>query len=133
MLVARRPDDAHQGGVFEFPGGRVEPGEEPEAAARRELREEIGLVGGALEPLLVFVHDYPDRRIRFHAFLVREPEGEPSTGGRPWAWVAIDALAGVPMPPANRSIVRALAWRFGILSERERADDGLPGGGERPG
>ena len=112
VLVARRDAASHQGGLWEFPGGRVETDEEPQGAAVRELREETGLTGGSAEPLLVFVHDYPDRRLRFHAFLVRGPAGEPVTGDRPWAWVALSELERLPMPPANRSILRALAWRL---------------------
>ena len=114
MLIAKRSADQHLGGTWEFPGGKVEPGEEPEAAARRELLEETGLVAEALEPLLVFVHDYPDRRLRFHAYLVRDPAGEPKVDrDRPWAFTPPGGLEGVPMPEANRAILRALQWRLG--------------------
>ena len=114
VLVARRAGDQHLGGTWEFPGGKVEAGEEPEAAARRELQEETGLNAGGLEPLIVFVHDYPDRRLRFHAFLARDAEGEPRTDGdRPCSFVPLSDLGKVEMPEANRAIVRALQWRLG--------------------
>jgi 8-oxo-dGTP diphosphatase len=114
VLVARRGDDQHLGGTWEFPGGKVEDGEEPETAARRELKEETGLEAHDLEPLIVFVHDYPDRRLKFHAFIAREAEGEPRTdGNRPWQWVPLSDLRAVEMPEANRAIVRALQWRLG--------------------
>jgi 8-oxo-dGTP diphosphatase len=114
ILVARRADDAHLGGAWEFPGGKVEAGEEPLAAALRELREEAGLAASTAEPLLVFVHDYPDRRLRFHAFLVKEATGEVVIdGGRPWAWAEVASLGELPMPEANRAILRALRWRLG--------------------
>jgi 8-oxo-dGTP diphosphatase len=113
VLIARRADDQHLGGAWEFPGGKVEPGEEPDAAARRELLEETGLVASELEPLLVFVHDYPDRRLRFHAYVVRDAQGEPRTDGdRPWAFVPPAGLGDVSMPEANRAILRALRWRL---------------------
>jgi 8-oxo-dGTP diphosphatase len=114
VLIARRADDQHLGGAWEFPGGKVEPGEDPETAAKRELLEETGLVASKLEPLLVFVHDYPDRRLRFHAYLIRDAEGEPRTDGdRSWSFTSPGGLADVPMPDANRAILRALHWRLG--------------------
>jgi 8-oxo-dGTP diphosphatase len=114
VLIARRASDQHLPDAWEFPGGKIEDGEEPHDAALRELREETGLLGAATEPLLVFVHDYPDRRLRFHAFLVRDPAGQVRTDGdRPWAWAPLASLEGVAMPDANRAIVRALRWRLG--------------------
>ena len=114
VLVARRDRDAHLGGLWEFPGGKIERGEEPEAAALRELAEETGLDGNRVEPLTVFHYAYPDRNVRLHAFLVTEPRGEVAiAGGRSWEWVEPAALASLPMPEANRAILRALAWRTG--------------------
>ncbi len=112
VLVARREPGVHLGGLWEFPGGKVEEGEAPAAAALRELREETGLAGLAAEPLVVVVHDYPDRTVRLHAFLVRQAEGEAAvSGGREWAWVERGALDAREMPEANATILRALAWR----------------------
>lgn len=113
MLVARRADDAHQGGTWEFPGGKVGDGEDPLAASLRELAEETGLIATAADPLLVFVYDYPDRRLRFHAFLVADVRGEVKVdGGRAWDWVEVGSLHELAMPEANRAILRALRWRF---------------------
>jgi len=114
ILVARRADDQHLGGAWEFPGGKIEEGEEPADAALRELREETGLASASAMPLLVFVHDYPDRRLRFHAFVVTDAAGEVKTdGGRAFAWVAPSSLDEVVMPEANRAILKALRWRLG--------------------
>jgi 8-oxo-dGTP diphosphatase len=113
VLVARRREGQHLAGTWEFPGGKLRPGEEPSDGALRELVEETGLSGSTAEPLLVFVHDYPDRRLRFHAFLVPDAEGEVVTdGGRPFEWVDPAALHDRPMPDANRAILRALRWRL---------------------
>ncbi len=112
-LVARRLPDTHLGGSWEFPGGKIRPGEDPAEAARRELTEETGLRGGRLEPLVVIVHDYPDRSVRLHCFIVREPEGEVSIpGNQEWAWVSGGRLAALEMPAANAAVLRALEWRL---------------------
>jgi 8-oxo-dGTP diphosphatase len=112
ILVARRADEQHLGGAWEFPGGKIEDDEEPGDAALRELREETGLTATLTEPLLVFVHDYPDRRLRFHAFVVTDARGEVATdGGRAFSWVAPSSLDALEMPEANRAILKALRWR----------------------
>ena len=114
VLVGRRPPDVHMAGYLEFPGGRVEPGEEPLTAARRELEEETGLRADSWEPLVLVVHDYADRPLRFHVFLARDPIGEPRR--RPhgeWSWKSPSELGESEMPEANRPMLRALRWRLG--------------------
>ena len=112
VLVARRPEGVHLAGYWEFPGGRVEAGESPEQAARRELREETGLIASILEPLLEFEYEYPERKIRFHVFLAANPQGEPRME-RPtdWGWKSTEELARLSMPPANAQVLEALARR----------------------
>ena len=111
ILVAQRAEGSHLGGTWEFPGGKIRDGEDAADAARRELLEETGLEACDLEPLLVFVHDYPDRTVRLHCFVAREPDGEVEIAGRPWAWRLREELDAATMPAANASILRALGWR----------------------
>ena len=110
-LVAKRPEGAHLGGTWEFPGGKIRDGEDAADAARRELIEETGLNAGEIEPLLVFVHDYPDRSVRLHCFLARDPVGGVEISGREWSWLPREALDAATMPAANASILRAIDWR----------------------
>lgn len=111
ILVAQRAEESHLGGTWEFPGGKIRDGEDAAEAARRELLEETGLEACDLEPLLVFVHDYPDRTVRLHCFVAREPVGEVEIAGREWAWRLREELDAATMPAANASILRALDWR----------------------
>ncbi len=113
ILVCRRAADVHLGGSWEFPGGKVEPGEQPDAAAFRELVEEIGLHAESLEPLTVLVHDYPDRSLRLHVFVANDVTGEVRVeGGREWAWMRREAIEALEMPEANVQILRAMRWRL---------------------
>ena len=112
VLVARRAPEEHLGGLWEFPGGKIRSGEDPADAAQRELAEETGLAAGAIEPLVVVVHDYQDRSVRLHCFVIREPEGEVSIPGREWAWVPGGEVGGLEMPAANAQVLRALRWRL---------------------
>ncbi len=112
LLVARRAAGSPLEGAWEFPGGKVEPGEEPATAAGRELEEETGLVARDLEPLLVLVHEYPERSVRLHVFLVREPRGRVCMDRpREWAWKSLAELSQLEMPAANVRILGALRWR----------------------
>ncbi len=112
LLVTRRAAGSHLEGTWEFPGGKVEAGEEPATAAGRELQEETGLRAPDLELLLVLLHEYPERSVRLHVFLVREPGGEVSIDGpREWAWKSLAELSQLEMPAANARILRALRWR----------------------
>jgi len=112
LLVTRRQHGLHLAGTWEFPGGKVEAGESPADAARRELAEEAGLVAEELERLVVVVHDYAEASVRLHVFLAREPAGEVRIDvAREWAWKGLDEIDAESMPAANRQVLRALRGR----------------------
>jgi len=109
VLLARRPDGAHQGGLWEFPGGKVEAGEHPAEALRRELREELGIRILAHRPLIRVHHAYADREVVLDVHRVTAYRGEPvGLEGQPLAWVLPAELSGYPMPAADRPIVTAI-------------------------
>ena len=108
ILIARRADTQHQGGLWEFPGGKVEAGESVEAALGRELQEELGIVVKAARPLIKVQHDYPDKHVLLDVWEVSEFTGEPhGAEGQPLAWVSQRELADYPFPEANQPIVAA--------------------------
>ncbi len=114
FLVAQRAQGLHLAGHWEFPGGRIEPGENPVDAARRELAEETGLIAAELEPLVVVVHDYNELPLRFHVFVARDPTGDVTMDvKRGHAWLSLEQLGSLEMPAANRQMLRALRWRVG--------------------
>lgn len=108
VLVARRPEDRHQGGLWEFPGGKVEAGEDPRAALARELHEELGITVQGARPLIRVRHDYPDKAVLLDVWRVTSYTGDPyGREGQPIAWVAPRELPQHDYPAANRPIVTA--------------------------
>lgn len=108
VLIARRPEHKHQGGLWEFPGGKIEAGEAVEVALARELREELGIAVTASRPLIQVRHDYPDLSVLLDVHEVSAFSGEPhGAEGQPLAWVAPRELPGYEFPEANRPIVAA--------------------------
>ena len=109
VLIARRGADLHQGGLWEFPGGKVEPGEDVRQALTRELLDELGIRVEASEPLLTVEHDYGDRRVALDTHRVSHWQGEPrGQEGQPLAWVLPSGLDDYEFPEANLAIVERL-------------------------
>ena len=109
ILITRRDDNAHQGGLWEFPGGKVEPGETVQQALQRELREELGISIGVARPLLEVHHDYGDKIVFLDVYVVREFRGEPKgLEGQPLEWVAEGQLQNFEFPQANVPIADAI-------------------------
>ncbi|SEO14250.1 8-oxo-dGTP diphosphatase [Pseudorhodobacter antarcticus] len=111
ILLAQRPPGKSLAGLWEFPGGKVEPGESPETALIRELQEELGIDTHAscLAPLTFASHAYPDFHLLMPLFACRKWTGIP-TGreGQNLAWVRADKLRDYPMPPADLPLIPIL-------------------------
>ena len=108
ILIARRADTQHQGGLWEFPGGKVEAGESVQAALGRELQEELGITVNTARPLIKVQHDYPDKQVLLDVWEVSSFTGEPhGVEGQPLAWVSPRDLAEYEFPAANQAIVAA--------------------------
>ncbi len=109
VLVTRRAPHAHQGGLWEFPGGKVETHESIFKALARELREELGVLVEASEPLMVLEHDYGDKQVRLDVHRVTRWWGEPrGLEGQPLAWQQPEQLQDWAFPAANRPILERL-------------------------
>jgi len=108
VLIAKRPDDKHQGGLWEFPGGKLEPGEAREAGLVRELNEELGIAVEQCHPLIRFQYDYPDRSVLLDVWRVEAFTGEAhGREGQQVAWVPMDELGNYEFPAANQPILSA--------------------------
>ena len=111
MLIARRPEGKSLSGLWEFPGGKVEPGETPEAALIRELKEEldVDVKEDALEPLAFASHTYPDFHLLMPLYAVRRWLGAPQAKEHDaLEWVLPLALGSYPMPPADAPLIARL-------------------------
>lgn len=129
VLITRRHEHAHQGGLWEFPGGKVEPGETAREALARELHEELWIAVRQSRPLIRVRHDYPDKSVLLDVWRVDAFEGEaPSCGGtgregQPVKWVAPERLSKYDFPAANLPIIRALQLPNYYLVTPDPGDD----------
>lgn len=109
ILIAKRPDHLHQGGLWEFPGGKLEQGESVLTALQREFLEEVALQIERSEPLIRIPYSYPDKSVLLDAQRVTAYQGE-ATGleGQAIRWVNKDQLSQYEFPAANAPIIKAV-------------------------
>ncbi|MFP6730548.1 MAG: (deoxy)nucleoside triphosphate pyrophosphohydrolase [Alphaproteobacteria bacterium] len=111
VLLARRPEGKPMAGLWEFPGGKVEAGETPEAALDRELREELGIdiCLPCLSPLSFASHAYDDFHLLMPLYILRKWDGiaQPREGQQ-IKWARPDKLRDYPMPPADEPLIATL-------------------------
>ncbi len=109
ILITQRSADSHQGGLWEFPGGKVESGETLEQALLRELNEELGIEVGRSSPLLQVHHDYGDKTVLLDVCVVWEFVGNArGLEGQAMKWVAPASLGEYKFPAANEPIIEAV-------------------------
>jgi 8-oxo-dGTP diphosphatase len=117
FLMARRPPGKLYAGYWEFPGGKIEPGEAPAAAIARELHEELGIDIGAACPWMTRVFEYPHGTVHLRFFRIFDWQHEPhAREGQDIGWQTLDTLVSGPMLPANAPVLASLAlpWEYAV-------------------
>ncbi len=109
VLVARRPQGKHMAGAWEFPGGKVRPGETPRRTLNRELHEELGITVRRSAELMNYEQEYPDRLVELHFFAVEDYRSKPGgREGQELRWEFPANLGGMGFLPADRPLVELL-------------------------
>lgn len=111
ILIAQRPEGKSMAGLWEFPGGKLEPGETPEETLIREMQEELGVTTweSCLAPLSFASYAYDDFHLLMPLFICRKWEGFPQAReGQTLKWVKANTLRNYPMPPADEPLIPAL-------------------------
>ncbi len=118
LLIARRPDDKMLGGLWEFPGGKIEAGESLESGLQRELREELAIEVQVGKEIIVIDHAYTHFSITLHALHCTHIRGEPQAiGVADFRWLRLEELRALPYPKTDLQIIGAL--------EKQNVKDGL--------
>ena len=109
VLIAQRPPGKHMAGGWEFPGGKLDPHEQPLAGLVRELREELGVEIHDAMPLIAYEHAYPERKVLLDLWLVSRFSGEPQPlDAQALRWVTLDEVDEVGLLEADRPMIVAL-------------------------
>lgn len=109
FFLTKRSETAHQGGKWEFPGGKVETNESVHQALHRELKEEVAIDVLACVPLIEIFHDYGDKKVRLEVFVVEQFLGEAKAlEGQQEGWFSLQDFEGLVFPAANQEIIEAL-------------------------
>jgi len=111
VLIAQRPEGKSMAGLWEFPGGKVEPGELPEQSLIRELQEELGIIvkQACLAPLTFASHSYPEFHLLMPLYVCRRWEGfVEAREQQRLKWVRPNELRNYPMPPADEPLISHL-------------------------
>lgn len=126
VLLARRPSNVDQGGLWEFPGGKLAPYETGLEALKRELHEELGIEIIRAQPLIRIDHEYADKHVLLDVWQVHSFAGEPfGREGQAVRWVPMDELVNYPFPAANLPILKAVMLPTEYLITGEEDDDSL--------
>ena len=119
FLLTRRKLNAHQGGLWEFPGGKREKGETLERCVQRELKEEVGVEVTHVTPLSVVRHQYPDKDVELHFFTCSICQGLPvALECLEIAWVPLENLTSYAFPEADRPVLEEIL--YGDLRDKFR-------------
>ena len=122
ILISLRKSGVHQGGLWEFPGGKLDVNESAEQALVRELKEELDITVNSARPLISIKHNYADLAVQLHVFLVTEYSGEAKgCEGQFFKWVTPTELNKHTFPAANQPIIKAaqLPDRYAILDDAD--------------
>ncbi len=113
VYLTQRSIAAHQGGKWEFPGGKCEPGETVLQALQRELKEEIGIVVNDADFLMDIRHDYGDKNVLLDVYTLTNFSGEPfGKEGQVGAWFELTELTNIDFPAANTAIVQRIIEQY---------------------
>jgi 8-oxo-dGTP diphosphatase len=124
VLISLRDESLHQGGLWEFPGGKIEPEETAKQALSRELKEELNIDVITATPLITVKYQYPDLSVQLNVFLVEQFSGDAkSCEGQPFKWVNPAELAKHAFPAANQPIITAvrLPPYYAILDDADES------------